>query len=1015
MKQTTQEMIPPIEISFFSTGLFTHRSQLYAPFRSLGINVVSYHDPLIGGQDMEVTDLMELQRRPGYSRFCSVQLGGSEIINQFYSTRALNGSNYAFYDSNLYWSLFTSSSITHLLTKNTTAQGYLVQISDKTYYQNGVDAVQWNGANVTTWGIQSPTSAPTMAGTGFWSPGTAYTVDQSILDGNGNVELVTIAGTSGRSLPIWPTALNTFIYDGKALQWQNRGSIGMWIGSTSYQFGSTIIDSNNNLQTIIGTAQTLTGFVDQFSVSSGVASLYIANVVYSVGQVVTLSNFQVTSSGAEFFNGQTVTITAFGGGIMEFSWPYPDISLNACSGTVTPLSSDSTGTLEPSSVGAPTNWATTPGSTTVDGQVTWTCIGPGNQLATTGYSWRYAYRTLYGHLSTSSDATPNTGPILGPSIANIASFSITSNVATFVTSIAHGFVAGTVVYINNMSTGTYFNNLVFTVLSAGLTSTHFEVNFTHADVGSTSDAGTADPVPVTVAGVGTGNSLCNYTASITNVAAAGNIITFTCSNHLTAGLAVNISGLSSATQYNGWQFIVESASNPANALATTNTQFTAAIFPNMPFYNSNYASHSDSGTATFAAVEIYRTADGGGLWYYSAAVVNPGAATAWSFADYVPDDQLDPEVIAPVAHLNDPPPGQPGSLTTQGGTILKYWQGRLWMAVGNRVYFDGGSDIINGVPYECWPPANVFAFPGPVTGLAPTSQGMLVFLSDRVDIILGGPQTYSFYSQDLLKNFGLSNPNAMSQDGDSAHLLTTAGQFFQVGPGRQELGSYVADLIQQTFNPTTAYVTVHRNGLDAGVFIGDGSANILRHGLNIGAWSTMAKPVNGIGAIQSIETTVGTYTLCAGRPTGGGYILGRNLNTWQDDSQNYTLCQATIGSISLSQPGAPLLPVHHIVAYFNAVGTLTGGGPSIPQMQIMPNEISSSVGVGFLTLPETVPEPPTGQTIPSQSLLQLRWPVNMVNSTFISQLMHHLQVRITFAPENAPNTVKSLAIKGDQD
>jgi len=47
--------------------------------------------------------------------------------------------------------------------------------------------------------------------------------------------------------------------------------------------------------------------------------------------------------------------------------------------------------------------------------------------------------------------------------------------------------------------------------------------------------------------------------------------------------------------------------------------------------------------------------------------------------------------------------------------------------------------------------------------------------------------------------------------------------------------------------------------------------------------------------------------------------------------------------------------------------------------------------------------------------LALRWPINMVNSFDMSQYIHHLQVRIQFEPENAPNTIKAIAFKESQD
>ena len=436
------------------------------------------------------------------------------------------------------------------------------------------------------------------------------------------------------------------------------------------------------------------------------------------------------------------------------------------------------------------------------------------------------------------------------------------------------------------------------------------------------------------------------------------------------------------------------------------------------YVHADYTSAPDTGTAIFEGIEIYRNADGGGLLYFDAALPNPGAGVAWTYTDTNTDAELDNQVIAPLDHLNDPPPGAPGSLVTPGGTILCYWLGRLWMAVGNKLYFTAGADCINGVPEESWPPANVFSYDGPIYGLARTSQGLLVWGADYVSMALGGPQTLSFYPYDLMKNFGISSPNCLAQDGDTISVISTAGQFWTLNvSGETETGNYVSDLIAGDFFPATSYVAYHRQGYDSGLWLGDGSTNLLRYGLTIGCWSTLYKPVGGIGALGSIETAVGVRTLLAGRAQGAGYILGRNLNDWQDDGQLYTGCTVTIGNISLSPLGAALIPVEHIALYCDAVGGLaTGGGATIPSVEILPNEISSvpgsstSQGVGFVELTDPVSEYTTAAN-PSQSILALSWPTDSITQGTVTKLMHHLQVRISFPPENAPNTIKAMAIK----
>jgi hypothetical protein len=101
--------------------------------------------------------------------------------------------------------------------------------------------------------------------------------------------------------------------------------------------------------------------------------------------------------------------------------------------------------------------------------------------------------------------------LVNPSVektANIASYQITSDVVTIAAN--NTFTAGEQVLINGLSSGTYLNGVVLTVLSTGLTPGQFEASFTFAvDVAETTDSGTATLIPVlpTANGDATGISL----------------------------------------------------------------------------------------------------------------------------------------------------------------------------------------------------------------------------------------------------------------------------------------------------------------------------------------------------------------------------------------------------------------------------------------------------------------------------------------------------------------------------
>ena len=86
-----------------------------------------------------------------------------------------------------------------------------------------------------------------------WIKSTAYALGQEVLDSNFSIQVVTAAGTSGTTQPVWGGA-GTSTTDG-TVTWFNQGpttqiATGVWVRLTHYPVGSTILDSNNNLETV---------------------------------------------------------------------------------------------------------------------------------------------------------------------------------------------------------------------------------------------------------------------------------------------------------------------------------------------------------------------------------------------------------------------------------------------------------------------------------------------------------------------------------------------------------------------------------------------------------------------------------------------------------------------------------------------------------------------------------------------------------------------------------------------
>lgn len=1045
-------------IERFLSGIITRRSQLYPPFRAIGLNIVQFHDVLTDGLNLECSDVYTLQRRPGYSSWNNVALQSGEIINQFYSFRDLDGNVYPLFDSNQRLALIGTGSNTTLYTKNTTAQGFVSPVGNILYYCDGTDAKKYDTVNdlVTSWGITAPTVTPSIAlfpgaTTALcWLASTAYTVNTCIQDTNGNIEIAISPGTSGTIEPIWPTVAGSSVSDGGPLKWNNIGPPQTWYPQFSYSQPAVVIDTNGNLQWLYEV--------------TGQPQPWNASTSYTVGEIV--------SFGQQYW-ASTTTVPAHPPG-----GSYTAVGNTSGSTTTTNTSIYWNLVSAPTVSGtvAPT-WGTTPGSLTTDNGYTWMNVGPGTQLVTAGYSWRYAFRTVYGHLSTASTASVNTGPVLGPGVANIVGFeisnlgvltittaynnfsadqivqisgltvgtylndipltvhavtaptalsitsvSITSGVATITS--AQNLTAGTTVTFSNLVNATQLNGLTGVVLSSGLSGSQFEVDvslgnygsaadtgtalvantFTvlysaHAAVGFTVDSGNAQIAFAQISGQGSAFTQTNYTATLSNVNVSAQIITIECVNRLSAGCTVSFSGLSNATFLNGQQVQI-TAAYPTYFTAVPPQSYLNIGAPN---YNS-----SDSGTVTLNAIEIYRIADGGSIWYFDSALVNPGGGSTWTYDDFVPDAQLNNFVPAPINHQNDPPPGQAGSLITGGGTILAWWMGRNWMAVGSSLYFDGGPDVLNGVPQECWPPANTFEFPGQITNLWSTTEGLIVITADQWHVILGGPQTLSFYPDKIMDRFGISQPNAMDIDGNEASMLTTQGQFFSCTVANKEaVGQKVADLIATNFSPSSSYVTIHRNGLDDGIILSNNNQYQLRYGINVQNFSPLYTPAMTSGAIRSVETSPGIYTMFLAPTTAAGKIYYRNINAWSDAGTAYEAF-ATIGSITLSEPLNPLVPLCHIAGYFTNVSQ------PLPTISVLFNEISATNGAAFVVLPEAVPEPPIGAA-ESLTLQQARWPVRM-NQNGTSMMVHHVQVKVDFGnTSTVRDEILAIALKFDEE
>ena len=85
----------------------------------------------------------------------------------------------------------------------------------------------------------------------IWEPKTAYVLHQMFTDQAGNLQEVAVAGVSGWSQLIWKPTSGQQTADGPALKWLNGGP-GTWQPATAYTAGQFVLDANGNTQHVTG-------------------------------------------------------------------------------------------------------------------------------------------------------------------------------------------------------------------------------------------------------------------------------------------------------------------------------------------------------------------------------------------------------------------------------------------------------------------------------------------------------------------------------------------------------------------------------------------------------------------------------------------------------------------------------------------------------------------------------------------------------------------------------------------
>lgn len=927
--------------------MVTNRAATSMPFRRSYGALIQYYDALFGGLNVEISPRNTLVRRPGWTSINSVGYSGTA---QSFKDAVLNGTQYNFLSTTTNVYQFATGVMNSLYTKGTTLQTFFQNVGNVLYFSDGnANLKAWTETNggftVQNNGIVAPVNAPTINNLNLYDTvGATQTTHAWVAS-------YTYVGGAAASLQYYflaPTGEIFWAVVPQGATLTSGATAPNW-ASVFGLFGGTIVDGQMvwvNCGTV-GTWAATTAFANASYVANHPQNQVSTQATITTGGVSGNFNWNASgTSGYGFSNssghtGHTNTLFIEG---LGFNIPtgasIQGIQVQVFRGANRSNAvSDVTVQLLKAGVAA--------GSNKAQGgfwpQILWNSYVQPTQG---GIPTTYGGPTdLWGASWLPSDINNATFGI--QIIANQASSNTTTGGIVFANGTAQPVLVTVYYGAGSSLTGSVYAKVILDsngnlqrVKTAGTSGGS-------APAWSTTIGGTVGDGGITWEMIGTGNQL---------------------------------------TALFGWNYAYGYHSSGAtNHISTMSPQLTVSA----PIVGTGVqVSGVGSSDTQVDRADLYRTADGGPLLLYDQSTTNV-ANTAWTINDSTQDSALNFLLLGPVAHANDPPPA--------GMTFITYYQGRMWGVVGNLLYFSAGPDCVNGDGNQAWPPANVFPFSNPIVSLQPTSQGLVVIDSKNLSVVLGGPQTLTFWVKPLLQDFGALSPNAVTREGDEVVMFTTQQQLFAFSPtGQNEVGLNIADELATNFTPATTYLAIHRSGQDQGLFIGDGSTNNQRFNMNTEAWDTLATPTMGLGPLASIDLAQATPKRALVTAV-SGVIYKRDPTSFSDNGTAYA-ANGIVGSIVLSDSGEDAAMVESIFLTSNAVGTALS-------VSVLPNETSGS----FTPLSNPVPEPPQ---LPASSTINMqRWDWK-TNTSAKAQLVKHVQVKITMpATDTVQNEVYTLSVK----
>jgi hypothetical protein len=465
----------------------------------------------------------------------------------------------------------------------------------------------------------------------------------------------------------------------------------------------------------------------------------------------------------------------------------------------------------------------------------------------------------------------------------------------------------------------------------------------------------------------------------------------------------------------GSQTNAVSSASPANTKTGSNAG--AVLYVSGPY-------SSDPQVDT---IIIWRSTDGGGPYqmFELTEIPNVVGGGTWTFADYLPDAPttiggilypgLNTSIPAPINGVNNPP--------TADFLPQVYSFERIWGAAGQYVPFSGGPDTAVGNPDEAYFLSDSLPFLAPVTRVAKSAQGLITFLTDSVEVIIGGPATASFSSVTWAPGVGLLDYNYFDQFAGEMYFFSADNQFRVMTPALNitNAGFAIADqfanlptsgtpssgITNQVWNPKGGYVASQQSNIDNAIYVADGNFGWYRlNPRQAGAlpntepvWSPFARITNGARMVMSIETQPGLTKLLIGPNFGGNPILVRDLTVFTDNGTQYD-AYFEMGNITLAHPGQLAL-LKFLEMDFSGVGFQ-------PTVSYLLNEISGTF-TPFTAKPVFDPPSLYGATIVPTSYSPNRY---YFASNAALARCRHLRIKVDYGTGSTANELFNMTIFG---